>query len=267
METPTPLLIIFVVIPTGFLVLLVLKAARNKRIANHLFGEGIHYVKMLRKLLTYIQRHRGLTTGYINGNTSSQKGITELGSRIQALIIEVPDISRWMRDNSNWNNLVDHWERLSKTYHQDNSVNNFKQHNILIANLLYLIEDVADTHYLTKLGSNSIDADWRHLLSIAEHIGQARALGTGAAAKGECSGTLRIQLHQLHTQIESCIDSTWPHPIKAEINALLACIKMQFINGNPTITADEYFILATRCIDHILMIFDKQIAQLRFFRR
>jgi len=266
MATPISLLAIVFVIPLGFLIFLVISIRRNKKIAERLFGEGVIYIKALRGLLTFIQQHRGLTTGYLNGNRASKADIDLLDNKIKQLMFEIPVISLWMQGNPKWNSLADHWRRLSQAYLQGEAENNFKQHNILIANLLYLIEDVADFHHLSKLGGGSMDTDWRYLLSVAEYIGQARALGTGVAAKGECSSVLRIQLNHLHNKIKSCIDSSWSDQSQVEIRRLLQCIETQLIVSTPSIEPGEYFKLATRCIDHVLIQFDKQIDKLQFFR-
>jgi hypothetical protein len=266
MATPVSLLVVVLAIPLGFLIFLMASIRRNKRLAERLFGEGVSFIKVLRSLLTMIQQHRGLTTGYINGNRASKADIDLLDNNIKRLMVEIPAISNWMVENNKWSSLVDHWRRLSQAYLQGDSENNFKQHNILIANLLYLIEDVADFHHLTKLGGGSMDTDWRYLLSVAEYIGQARALGTGVAAKGECSSVLRIQLNHLHNKIKSSIDSSWSEKSRKEIMQLLDCIETQLIVSSPNIEPGDYFKLATRCIDHVLIQFDKQIDQLQFFR-
>lgn len=162
--------------------------------------------------------------------------------------------------------MIDHWERLLGLYLQQDADKNFKQHNILIANLLYLIDDVADDHHLSKITGDSMDTDWRYLLSIAEYIGQVRALGTGVAAKGECSSVLRIQLNHLCNKIASSVDASWPDKSRVEIQQLLRCIETQLIVDRPSIPANDYFSLATRCIEHVLEQFDRQIDRLQYFR-
>jgi hypothetical protein len=171
-----------------------------------------------------------------------------------------------MRTNVKWSSLIDHWSRLGGGYLQGDGEKNFKQHNILIANLLYLIDDVADVHHLSKVTGDAMDTDWRYLLSIAEYIGQARALGTGVAAKGECSSVLRIQLNHLRNKISSSVDSSWPDNSRSEIQQLLRCIETQLIIERPNIQAGDYFKLATRCIEHVLEQFDRQIDRLQYYR-
>lgn len=266
METPVSLIIILLAFPVGFLVFLIVSLSRNKRHAAQLFSQGIEYIKLLRTLLTFIQQHRGLTTGFINGNRAAQADIEHLAIKIKHLMDEVDNAGDWMHRNVKWSSLVDHWTRLGMVYLQADADKNFRQHNILIANLLYLIDDIADVHHLSKITGDAMDTDWRYLLSIAEYIGQARALGTGVAAKGECSSVLRIQLNHLRNKIASSVDSSWPDKSRVEIQQLLRCIETQLIIDQPSIQAGDYFKLATRCIEHVLEQFDRQIERLQYYR-
>lgn len=266
METPVSLMIILLVFPLGFLAFLMVSLRRKKHRENVLFRRGIEYIKLLRSLLTYVQQHRGLTTGFINGNHSAKPDIEILNTRIKRVMGDVETAGEWMAENVKWSSLVDHWTRLGMGYLQGDADKNFKQHNILIANLLYLIDDVADAHHLSKLSGDTMDTDWRYLLSIAEYIGQVRALGTGVAAKGECSSVLRIQLNHLRNKIASSVDSSWPEKSRVEIHYLLRCIESQLIIDKPSIDASEYFRLATRCIEHVLEQFDRQIERLQYYR-
>lgn len=266
METPVSLMIILLAFPIGFLVFLMVSLNRKKRQGTLLFIQGIEYIKLLRILLTCMQQHRGLTTGLINGNTAVKPDIEKLAIKIKDLVGEIDAAGVWMRDNVKWSSLVDHWSRLGMAYLQGDADKNFKQHNILIANLLYLIDDVADVHHLSKITGDAMDTDWRYLLSIAEYIGQARALGTGVAAKGECSSVLRIQLNHLRNKIASSVDASWPDKSRLEIQQLLRCIETQIIIEHPSIQASDYFKLATSCIEHVLDQFDRQIERLQYYR-
>ena len=102
------------------------------------------------------------------------------------------------------------------------------------------------------------------LLSVAEYLGQARALGMGVSVRGECSAVMRIQLNFLHVKISSCIDGQWPVKLRRDIEALLNVIHASFILGGKSITPTDYFSLATCCIDQLLMQFDQEIDKLKF---
>ena len=266
METPISLMVILLAFPMFFLVFWIVSLSRKKRQAALLFTQGVEYIKLMRGLLTFMQQHRGLTTGFINGNFSAQPDIERIAIKIKRIISELDDAGEWLQSNVKWASLIDHWDRLKEFYLQEDADKNFKQHNILIANLLYLIDDIAEEHHLSKITGDVMDTDWRYLLSIAEYIGQARALGTGVAAKGECSNVLRVQLNHLHNKISSSVDASWPEKSRVEIQQLLSCIETQLVIDYPSIQANDYFSLATRCIDHVLEQFDRQIERLQYYR-
>jgi hypothetical protein len=253
-------------LPVVFLILLGYSLKRKKQESERLFENGIEYIKLLRSFLTLLQQHRGLTTAFINGSQLVAADINVLNQRISRVIDDIQENGLWVHDNVKWSSMVDHWDRLSMTYIQGDADSNFKQHNIMIANLLYLMEDVADAHHLSRMGAGTLDTDWRYLLSIAEYIGQARALGTGVAAKGECSSVMRIQLNHLCHKIAGSIEVAWPEKSRQEIKNFLACIESQLMIENPCISATDYFTLATHCIDQVLEQFDRQIDNLQFYR-
>ena len=266
METPLSALLFLVPGFLFFFVVLIYSVRQKKQEAEIVFLQGVEYIRSLRNFLTLLQQHRGLTTGYINGNRIVTPDIEILHRRIKGVLEEIYRQGPWVRENSKWSSMLDHWERLSSGYLRDNAESNFKQHNILIANLLYLIEDVADAHHLARMGGATLDTDWRYLLSIAEYIGQVRALGTGVAARGECSSVMRIQLNHLLNKIAGSIEVAWPEKSRQEIKSLLTCIESRLMVERPSISAADYFSQATRCIDHVLEQFDRQIDNLQFYR-
>ncbi len=62
------------------------------------------------------------------------------------------------------------------------------------------------------------------------------------------------------------MDASWPDKSRGEIQQLLGCIENNLMVENPDITANDYFTLATRCIDHVLEQFDRQIDRLQYYR-
>lgn len=264
MQTPLFFTLFLLAVPIGFLSFLFYSLYCRKKLASQLFSQGVVYLQHLRELLTYVQQHRGLTTGFINGNHAAKSDIEALSLKIKRALVQVDEAGEWIHSNVKWASLIDHWSRLGQLYLQANPDKNFNQHNVLIANLLYLIDDVADAHHLTKVTGDAMDTDWRYLLSIAEYIGQVRALGTGVAAKGVCSSVLRIQLNHLRNKIASSVDGAWPVQARTDIQQLLHCIETQLIVDQPSIKPDDYFKLATCCIEHVLYQFDHQIGRLQY---
>lgn len=267
MNFPFSFIFIFLVVPGIALFTAIYGMIKRKKIEEKLFSTGISYLKKLRLLLMYIQQHRGLTNGFLSGNVSVVNEIENVELLIKKEIAEISAIPGWIAANGKWESMIDHWLRIGTNYKYAGAESNLKQHNNLIANLLYLIDDLAYAHHLGKLGLiGATDSDWRKLLIIAEYVGQARALGMGVVSRGVCSSVLRIQLNHLIVKIESNINSTWADVIQQDFRHLLKVIQEQVITDIPTISPTEYFKVATGCIEHVLAEFDRQVEKIQFQR-
>jgi len=267
MDIPFSFLFIFVVVPGVALFTAILGVVKRKKTEEKLFRTGITYLKKLRSLLTYIQQHRGLTNSYLSGNLAVEAEIERIEVLIKKEIADLHSVEGWIKENSKWDSIVDHWLRIGAHYKTVDAEVNLKQHNNLIANLLYLIDDLAYAHHLGKLGLiEATDANWRNLLFIAEYIGQARALGMGVVSKGFCTSVLRIQLNHLLVKIESNISPSWTESTQQDFRNFLKVIEEQVITDTPSITPAEYFKLATGCIEHVLSEFDRQVEKIQFHR-
>lgn len=267
MGLPFSFVFIFIVVPGIAVFTAVYGIVKRKKLEENLFRCGIIYLKRLRILLMYIQQHRGLTNSYLSGNLLVADDINNIEILVTKEITDLAAVDGWIQGNTKWDSFIDHWQRISSHYNTVDAEVNLKQHNTLIANLLYLIDDLAYAHHLGKLGLiDATDTDWRNLLFIAEYIGQARALGMGAVSKGFCSSVLRIQLNHLVVKIESNISPTWPESTRQDFRNFINIIESHVITDSPTISPADYFRLATGCIEHVLMEFDRQVEKIQFHR-
>lgn len=267
MSLPFSFVFIFIVVPCVALFTAIYGVIKRKKMEESLFRRGILYLKRLRTLLMYIQQHRGLTNGFLSGNVSVADDINKIETLVAKEIADLSEFDGWIKNNSKWDSIIDHWLRVNAHYKTVDAEVNLKQHNTLIANLLYLIDDLAYAHHLGKLGLiDATDTNWRNLLFIAEYVGQARALGMGAVSKGHCTSVLRIQLNHLLVKIESNINPAWPETTQQDFRHLLNVIEGQVITDSPSISPADYFKLATGCIEHVLMEFDRQVEKIQFHR-
>ncbi|MGM8225852.1 nitrate- and nitrite sensing domain-containing protein [Cellvibrio sp. ARAG 10.3] len=256
--------LLFILLPLIFIAFIFYCLHRRRVIVGRLVDQGLNYVRVMRTLLTHVQQHRGLTTGFLNGNQDAKAEIQALQNKIRKEIVEVNNLGVWVQANEKWRSILDHWSRLSSHYASGEAMNNLKQHNQLIANILYFIEDIADAHHLDSKAPAAFAHQWRSLLFIAESIGQARALGTGVVAKGECSSVLRIQLNHLRNKIASHTGEYLSPQAWAEIEQLLHCIETDVVIDQPTISPKAYFQLATRSLERVMEQFDQYIEGLRY---
>lgn len=267
MSLPFSFVFIFILLPVLAIGTLLLNLIKVRREEERQFSLGIKYLKNFRRLLTHVQQHRGLTNSYLSGNLKVEADVSHLENNVAQEILEIEAVDVAMSENAKWDSIKDHWNRLNKHYSQLTVETNMRQHNILISNILYLIDDLSYHHHLGKVGLvESTDTDWRHLLTVAENVGQVRALGMGVVSRGVCSSVSRIQLNHLKEKITLCVDSTWGQSSKEDFAALIKTLDERVIVDSPNVTPEEYFSLATRCIDHVLREFDAQVERLQFMR-
>lgn len=254
----------------GVLASFVVLVARNrKQLRSERQLLGLRWLSSLRVVLTHIQQHRGLTNGYLNGNFHSAVDIDQLQNKVSRNFAEMTAIDNSIEDNELWGGITQHWARLAGKYKKIERENNLHQHNQLIKNVLYLIDDLAqscDLLLLKNRQNKPLHLYWRELLAAAEYIGQARAIGTGVAAAGHCDRISRGRLNYLCRQIEEHTRLLWleigsSDSAPEEISRLIVCINNQVLCEAPTIKPDDYFILATSAIDSLLDQFDQLIKE------
>ncbi|USD67822.1 hypothetical protein [Vibrio sp. SCSIO 43136] len=257
MSLQTTSILVAIALVASFLVTLVLLNRHSKSKELKQFEQGLNCLLLYRQLLGLIQQHRGLSNGVLCGDNELQKRISPLQGDIQRLVQRINHNHAWLAKQENWLAISEHWQRLSKSFTEQTASNNLQQHNKLIANVLFLIDDIAEQHRLYELkdkDNRSIRYLWQDLLVTAENIGQARAIGTGVAAAQTCTSVDRIRLSYLHQAIERV--STGNKTAK-----LLDTIQQEVILDQPLVKAQAYFELATQALEEVFNDFDASLAQ------
>ena len=260
-DTMVLLMLIGIAALSGFMVF-IFKNRKQLRSEKQL--RGLRWLANLRVVMAHIQQHRGMTHGYLNGNYEAAKEIESLQKRVSQNFAEISAIDNAIEDNEFWQGITQHWARLAGRYKYIDRENNLMQHNQLIKNILCFIDELAqecDLLSLKNQHNKPLHLYWRDLLAAVEFIGRARAIGTGVAAAGACDQLSRTRLHHLCQQIEEHTNRLWSEMEldesgSVEIKRLMICIDEQILLGMPTISANDYFLLATAAIDSLLGQFD-----------
>lgn len=243
---------------------------QHAKVLRHKQMQGFLVLTQLRSLLTHVQQHRGISNGWLNGDDSLTQRLRSLAKQVTADIDHIhqqfPDATKQSQKQAvpRWESITTHWPRLTQNTSNLTTANNLEQHNKLILNILYFIDDIAE-HYqiykLTDAQDQSQRHDWLNLLFTAESIGQIRAIGTGVAAGKTCSSVERIRLnylcHSLQQSIEDGIDSASSEAMKT----LIITIESDITIAQPNISAEHFFSLASQCIELVFKEFDRQSQQ------
>lgn len=231
---------------------------------------GFNIVTRLRELLSHVQQHRGISNALLNGDVSLTSRLTPLTLKVSDSIdginkeFKVGDVDEQLQPLPRWESITEHWSRLSIKTNQLTSANNLQQHNKLILNILYFIDDIAEQHQIYKIVDAQGEAMrhmWLELLFTAENIGQIRAIGTGVAAANTCTSVERIRLNYLCHSLQQSLDDGLMLANSEQIRQLLHVVAQQVTIDVPSIKAEEFFNLASTCVEQILQEFDKQLQQ------
>lgn len=236
----------------------------KKKINRERKLQGIALLKKLSPLLAAIQQHRGLTMGDLHGEAGLLKRIKPLEQTIDQQILVLNLEQGWLASNLTWQGINDHWLRISSNYKTYESDYNFRQHCTLITNILRLIEECAENYHLHEniyTNKDNTNLLWSQLLISAEHIGQARAIGTSIAKEKEYNNIQAIRLNSLKDSIHEF--SVLQHSEIIELKELLNAISDNVLISSPNISAEEFFNLATLALEFLLNEFDDHLNDVK----
>ncbi len=241
--------------------------------------EGIRINRIVKQLLVNVQQHRGMMNAFLNGDKSFGVKIEQKKIDIENNLAALESLFKpALMLKERWGATRSMWQSLHKEVHSMAAEDSIRHHSELIRVIIYLMGDVAERTQIT--GAHSADtalasALWHKLPMAAEGLGQARALGAGAAAKGYCSGVTRIRLHFLEERVRETIEwvnddlsravpaqaaymiKLWGETQKI-VNDFLALLEKEIINTEkPSVDAEHYFNSATKTIDALFSVYDQ----------
>ncbi|CAH0528920.1 hypothetical protein [Vibrio hippocampi] len=232
--------------------------------------QGLVWLETLRNLLSLIQQHRGITNGILCGDDKLKTRLPRLKNDIHDTLSQLRAIDDAVQEKSSWRQVDQGWTELDRAFSgmtpKDNlSKHNLSKHNALILSLLFVIDDCAQHYRLGEMkdeNAQSIKILWQEWLVATEHIGQARAIGTGVAAQKLCSSVDRIRLKYLHQSIKAFVQQSRGQNYR-EITQLLNIIEQRIVVDKPDIKASDYFDTATKALDEVFQLFDGKVSQLK----
>ncbi|WP_027853923.1 nitrate- and nitrite sensing domain-containing protein [Marinobacterium litorale] len=276
MPTPTdPTLYVAIslaVLSAGIMFLLHcrLKASQKRRI-----GSILNQLALSRQLLTDLQQHRGLSNGLLSGDTQLKSQVEGLAHRVDVSMSTATRVQTPF--NARWQELHEQW-RVTKQVVGKTATQNLTDHNRLIRDVIYLIEDTATQIDLSQGNRNlaHLSTIWQEVIQAAEWSGQARALGTGIAASGSSTSQQRVRMRFLHQKVQELTARAFSHlenntgdsaalaQTRPAINHFLECIEKELIAPQgPSIDTRAYFDRASKAVDGLLALMDAAIVDLR----
>jgi len=114
--------------------------------------KGIDYIKSLRQLIEHIPQHRGMTNGFLKGNSSFREKILakrrEVDERFTALSTIDSQLNSDLETGGTASNLKQQWDTLKTNAFSMTAPESFSAHTDLIDNIIDEIRHVAKTSNL-----------------------------------------------------------------------------------------------------------------------
>ncbi len=151
---------------------------------------GLQYLNTIRPLLAHMPQHRGLTNGFLNGNSAARDAIikkrAEVDGYLAALESFDAQIDEFHGIHEELADIRSAWESLKRDGFDGRAPEIFARHSAMIAALTELSKHVADqsrlnldqglaVHYL-------VDAVELRIPVITDTMGKVRGLSSGIAA-------------------------------------------------------------------------------------
>lgn len=235
--------------------------------------QGINVLKKALELVIHIQQHRGMAAALLNGDPSFSARLVAKQSEIRGLLNHLSPLlaetAELRQDTDKLLHITQLWQQLALSINSISAEQSFAQHTALIRKTIHLLGDMGE-HIGLLDGEGSPLAILSNTLLLRlpllmESIGQARALGSGYAAKGQCGAVGRIRMNFLEQHIRECqadiIAATGNTLSTQRVNTLLRTLNKHFIRVDAVdIAPDTFFRMASDAIEACLSLW-KDVAQ------
>jgi len=173
--------------------------------------QGLAYIKVVRQPLEHIQQHRGMTAVYLNGAAHFRDRIMNKRGDVDKYMATLQQVDKELGEAMKTAGLVSalqqQWDHIKANSMNQEASAAIKAHTTLVTGLLDLMRHVADASDITldpHLDSSYMGAALvSGLPKVIENMGQARAVASGIAAKGEFTPQNFVRLSVLANNIES----------------------------------------------------------------
>ena len=238
--------------------------------------KGFILIAPISRTVQLMQKHRGLSAGYIRGNKTiySESELVEKRNGIEALLkILDGKLPVSLKSGKDWKNIQAGWEHLRKEGLNLTATDNFVEHTRLIGQMLIFEAAVADEFWLTLDAEIDtyylIDTAINKLPDALEQLGQIRAYGTGVLASRQSTEHQKMEMHSLITGLESALNllrinldktSRYNPAMQNSLSAtsisitdsaqhIADLVESGPLTGRFIMSADDFFITATKVID------------------
>lgn len=236
--------------------------------ARRAFGD----CERLLQLVHSLQQHRGMSTAWLAGDALFE---TPMRARRRAVQHDIDALDATARAEMASDGpcitpyelaLLDaQWKELCAVLDGSPAAisadDNLTRHSLLVSHVLGWLAAVGNRRIAPVAASGSgLLRTWISTLpALGEQLGQARAVGSVAAARGVCTAAERMRLRYLASRAESLMHQAIADtprlpgalPATERIVRLLGLLRSDLLAATDRMTAELYFAEATAAIDAI----------------
>jgi methyl-accepting chemotaxis protein len=147
---------------------------------------GVSVHRELRLILQDIQRHRGASTSLLSGKLEFKDRVEKSEAGVEAAIVKadtaITSSEASLGKLPQWSEFKSGWQALKTAYPTLKPQENAKQHSVLIAGLLDIMDKIAEQSDLVldpeAVSYFTMDMVVLQVPALTERMGQARALGS-----------------------------------------------------------------------------------------
>ncbi len=267
-------LILLLPVMVVLVILFLLYTWQRQRRRSNLQGQGVAGLSTSRTLIAllgHFQQHRGMTSAYLSGDASflprMKQKQGEIASLLPALLASAREENLYSHPCLTHNEVSVfqfNWKALLETLGGLPVEQAIGRHSQLITTLL---------EWLGALGEARLEGPWctsedrvrirnfsQRFPQLTECLGQARAIGSGVAARKACPPVARVRLIFLAGRAESLLaQASEGQSMSAQrrigleaIQTLLSTIRFSLLRqAGIEVSSSDYFSLATRAIDAV----------------
>ena len=263
-----PLLLLAASLLAGFAWL---ARCRAQREGQRQLVATISACRSMLSLMAQLQQHRGMSSAWLAGDQSFRPRMQAKASEIERLLPSLRAVA--LQEGAcafpcltanqlalfrfNWQSLLERLASLSVEQ-------SIAQHSQLIEELLKWLAALGEARVESALRDAQRAALARIYLGrlpvLTECLGQARALGAGVAARGNCSAVARVRLLFLIARAEVvlgqavtiCAGMPESERASAAVVEMAEVVRARLLaNEGVSIGASAYFELATKAVDAV----------------
>ena len=248
---------------------------------------GLQVLKPMNRLAQFMQQHRGLSSGVLNGNEAmKEKRAAKEKEVVEVLTATEAVLSPQLRNSERWKSVRQAWENIQTQGLSWTAPENIKRHTVMIDSLLIVMVDVADDSRMTLDPEMDtyyfMDTVVSKMPAMLEPLGITRARGTGVLSKKELSPQMRIDISSLIAQMKGTLraqntnlekvmryapslQASLSGPTKdfsSGVEKIFALVQEDIIGEKFVTAPQDYFALTTQVIDvGYKVMFDTLIPQ------